>query len=688
MIKYKIALVNVFWSETENNTRYFINKNEQSSYFDNLASGKTSPLVNYNMGNNIVTTIIYKDTTNRRVDEIVKSNYAIVYTIDYNEETKEETILNRRYFFAYPRQDSGRQMIVDLVLDDVQTNFIPQQNFFDRKVLITRAHLNRFVKDGNNFKFNIGTEESPFYQIEDFKECPKRLTKKTPLKVRVSYVSEVQTWYDENVLGWEYVYLTNGTNSEYQYKVLERTNDGYSQHDIDIDYTQYTIYGSDEWDFSPSSRYNRTRGNEFTGALICICAPVYKKDSTNGTENTIICGGCSICTKGIEEFLKLNDYNTRVYSRKFSLRPPFREIGTYPYAPYVDGTNVRISSRSFPAYPYQDIHENVGGVVSGYLTDPQDNKHSIGCFIVYLDTIGNGSISFKQYDVDKQLTFTASEIVNGSKDDIKFNPKLLSNQFFDLNLTHFSQSYTYDYEKLATDWFNVTYEEALTPDLTKGYARISGGLYIPDTRQNLTGLVISNDCSLMVANDKLSEMLANNKNFYLQQALNIGKSAIGGAVGGGFAGIGGIAGSVLGLGSGIANTYMNIDNMRNAPEQVRNANGNVYFAVDIQPFTLSIEEYDALDFDKKAFNDYCYMFGYKYNHMGFIRDFVNIRRRFNYIEADLVNVRTNIANEEKRRLIEKFKAGIRFWNTDYMEFSSQNAENEVWDALSEEVNNE
>ena len=92
MIKYKIALVNVFWSENENNTRYFINKNEQNSYFDNLASGKTSPLVNYNMRNNIVTTIIYKDTTNRRVDEIVKSNYAIVYTIDYNEETKEITL--------------------------------------------------------------------------------------------------------------------------------------------------------------------------------------------------------------------------------------------------------------------------------------------------------------------------------------------------------------------------------------------------------------------------------------------------------------------------------------------------------------------------------------------------------------------------------------------------------------------
>ena len=55
MIKYKIALVNVFWSENENNTRYFINKNEQNSYFDNLASGKTSPLVNYNMGNNIIT---------------------------------------------------------------------------------------------------------------------------------------------------------------------------------------------------------------------------------------------------------------------------------------------------------------------------------------------------------------------------------------------------------------------------------------------------------------------------------------------------------------------------------------------------------------------------------------------------------------------------------------------------------
>ena len=49
MLKYKIALVNVFWSEDENNTRYFINRNEQNLYFDNLANGKISPFVNFNI---------------------------------------------------------------------------------------------------------------------------------------------------------------------------------------------------------------------------------------------------------------------------------------------------------------------------------------------------------------------------------------------------------------------------------------------------------------------------------------------------------------------------------------------------------------------------------------------------------------------------------------------------------------
>ena len=161
MLKYKIALVNVFWSEDDNNTRYFINRNEQNLYFDNLANGKISPFVNFNMGNYIDTSITYLDKSDRSVDEILKCNYAIVYKYD-----EDDLIVDRRYYFAYPSQDSGRQMRVALRLDDVQTNFLSKQGLFDQQVMITRAHLNRYLKTTDNkFAFNLGTPNSPFYQI-------------------------------------------------------------------------------------------------------------------------------------------------------------------------------------------------------------------------------------------------------------------------------------------------------------------------------------------------------------------------------------------------------------------------------------------------------------------------------------------------------------------------------------------
>lgn len=698
MLNYKIALVNVFWSENENNTRYFINRNEQNIYFDGLANGKISPFVNFNMGNYIDTIITYRDESNRSIDDILKCNYAIVYKYEDGQ------IVNRRYYFAYPSQDSGRQMRVRLALDDIQTNFLSKQGFFDQQVMITRAHLNRFIRDGNNFKFNIGTSDSPFYQIEDFKECPKRLTKRTSLtfSMHSDFGTDwlpIKNWYNENVIGWQYVYLAptevTGTYSSYKYKVLDGND---VEREIELPNLRSLIYGSSDNTGVPRDSQSFTDGNKLTGALICICAPVYKNNSYYGTENSIIFDGVSISTKGLDLFLNRNGKGSRVYSRKFSIRPPFNTLESpTQQETHVDGNNLIISGDvSDPNRPYQDLFHNTAMLYTGFMTDVSNVNHKQGCFVIYYDDLGNKSIVTNEYIVDKQLTFSVSEIVESSKDNFNLNPKLLSNQFFDLNITHFSQSYTYDFEKIGHREIQIAYDEALTPDITKGYARLNSsvldpnynGLYIDKCSENLTGLVISNDQSLMVANDRLSEMLANNKNFFMQQALNIGKSVLGGAVGGGFAGIGGVAGSVLGLASGLSNTFMNLDNMRSSPAQINNGNGNVYFASQIQPFKLAIEEYEALDYDKKAFNDYCYMFGYKYNRMGLLRDFVNIRSQFNYIEADLINVSVPMQNEEKQRLTEKFRYGIRFWNTDLPDFSMQNCENDVLEVYRGEIANE
>ena len=77
MLKYEIKLTNVWWEERGVDTRYFDDLETQQYYFNNLP-GDFSNLVNFPVGDNITTTITYKDNTSRNIDEIVASNYAIV----------------------------------------------------------------------------------------------------------------------------------------------------------------------------------------------------------------------------------------------------------------------------------------------------------------------------------------------------------------------------------------------------------------------------------------------------------------------------------------------------------------------------------------------------------------------------------------------------------------------------------
>lgn len=700
-MNYKIALVNVFWSEEENNTPYFESANWQNIYFDSLASGKTSPLVNYNMGNNIETTIVFRDTTERPIDEVVKSNYAIVYTMDG------DNIVNRRYFFAYPRQDSGRQMIVRLSLDDVQTNYVQYQGQYTNDVLINRACLNRFkLREGsqNVVDFDLGNEQSPFYTRENISPKPKRLTKRRSLNFQIDERTEgssFNTFFNNNIIGWEYVYLACKSEEEIDYQsLIMRPSDYDAKWVIGSAPILSNFYGTENNEHG----LKVTNGNKCKGAVVCLCAPVYNDNSLYGRNNVLrFVGGnyqISLSTYGLEEFLKMNDDYVRVYARKFSMRPPFRselltEGSEYSYDSEHNRLDVTGTLNEIPigTNQYGSIEKlGVKALYTGTITHPTSNEvFRQGCLFVTEDYDGRSPYETATYGVTKRTNFTLSEIVNAPKKNYNFNPKLLGQDFFELHLTNFSQSFTYDFSKIFSNTIKFLYNEALTPDITKGYARLKAptGLYVADNNINLNGLVISNDYSLMVANDQLKQFLANNKNFFLQQALNIGQKTIAGALAGGFAqgGYGAVAGATSGLMS-IPNIAMQLDNMRSAPDQLRNGNGNVYFASDIQPFKLAIEEYDVTEYDKEAFNDYCHMFGFAYGKMGKLADFVNIRANFNYIEADLINIPIRISNVEKERLKAKFNRGIRFWNNDLVDFSAENYENWVYQKYREVNNNE
>lgn len=653
MLKYRMALINVFWCEKDINTRYFNNIEEQELYFNALTGGKFSPLVNFNIGNNVETSIIYKDVNGRNIEELLSCNYAVVEK--YNEDNNE--VVNRRFFYAYPQQDAGTQLRVILSLDDIQTNYIKYKQQI-APCIIKRACLNRWVDNGDNtYSFNNDVE-SPLLIPENFNGLSKRLIERTTLTIHPdkNENSVMNQWLDNNVLGWVYLYVSQGNIN---ILTPEESDTTYNIEAIKYSPKEVTLIGEND------------RMNKIKGSLCVLCYPVYKTSVADQDYSTIqVKNGdkyLNINEKGLQNFLNKNNGYAKVYARKFSLIPPF-------------------VSRSYNSNEYE-----VGGVnnlrLIGGSTNPNIYKtgdiglHGInfgsqnGLF--YVTQQYEDALLTNIYEVSKPLTFTADEIINGNNNPI-LNPKLLNQQFYELNVELGGQRFIYDYQKLNKRSIKLSVTEALTPDVTRNYLRIhdTDGVYIDKCEFNYTGLVYSNDTSLMVDNDKLSEMLANNKNFWLQSNINPLLEMGGGAFNlltGNTAGATDLIKGSADFAKSLINMNLNVDNLRNAPNVIKNANGSVVFNNLITPFKPHIEEYDILEYDKKIINDYLIEYGYALNTHDYIYKYDNIRTRFNYIEAEVEVINAPLSNLEKERLKDKLRA-VRFWNSDNINYDFENYE--------------
>ena len=117
--------------------------------------------------------------------------------------------------------------------------------------------------------------------------------------------------------------------------------------------------------------------------------------------------------------------------------------------------------------------------------------------------------------------------------------------------------------------------------------------------------------------------------------------------------------------------------MRGAPTAYHNAQGNIVLPLIINDeLSFYIEEYSGIEQDLETVNDYTHLYGYNYKRSGYVKDYDNIRSLFNYVSADVGLITSPISNEEKNRLRARLK-GIRFWNSDTIDFITDNTENEV-----------
>lgn len=648
MLEYSVALLNVWWSKGDKNIRFFESVEEQSTYFDKLVGGQTSPLTNFNMGNNIETAITYIDTTNKSIEQLVTSNYCVIY------KKENGTIIDRRYFFAYPSQDSGRQMRVLLSLDDIQTNYVKYKKSI-APCNIKRACLNRFKKiENNKVKFNDElTNDNHLFEEEEISNLPKRVIERELLSIHPDTSSSgvLNDWLSENVLGWQYYYC----DPTHAFKLYNYDNGSLVESSGDLP-SYYSLYDT-----------NKTNIGGATGIL---CVPKYKSDKQ------IICViddvRIEVNEGAFRSFTLSNEDFSFIYSNKYSLTPPFRRH-YYENCSIDENGNLIINLTQDGIYliPSPDT-KMVVSFASG--------TNGRGFFHVFKQSI---NLNYERsFNINKQFDFNIGEIIN-SKKDYKFNPKMLSSKYLELKISNGSGSkFSYNLQKLGTNNLTCKYVEALTPDITRSFFWIENGQYDNKNAKAYLGLIDSVDNTLMQSNDQLSQFLAQNKNFhqqkslsYTQQAMNSVLGATANAVGGGdlTKSMNQIGGSAINIMVDKINTSLTLDNLENSPDILKNANGNVILNIMVSGVGLIYELYEALPSELEEANDYMVQYGYTYNHIDKLSNVDNIRKRFNYIEADVESITAPISNIEKERLRDILRS-VRFWNSDNVNYDYENYE--------------
>ena len=87
--------------------------------------------------------------------------------------------------------------------------------------------------------------------------------------------------------------------------------------------------------------------------------------------------------------------------------------------------------------------------------------------------------------------------------------------------------------------------------------------------------------------------------------------------------------------------------------------------------------YSALEGDLLTANNFMDLYGFTFSSIAQVRDYVHIRTKHNYIKAQLQSIDGNLSNAAKNDLRQRFADGIRFWNTDIVNYVSENYEIDI-----------
>ena len=714
--KYEMALITTPFDYGTINVRYFETREEQTAWFENkIDDADYSEILTPNINSLVITQQRYLNAHNVELNKLINKNYAII-----KETSADSKVKYYYYYITNANIDQYNLVVLDLSMDTLQTHYIDLE-FGD--CFISKADINRWVEvDAETVRFDTSVN-SELFEREDIQNVTKRVVKRDVLNKFGNNLYngvKINKWIEENVFGWYYIFLSSNTLIKSSVSSYDDAKYGKT-----IKLKPFSYARKETEDTEDIALIETT---SLHNSMVCVAFPVMKnlrkiyfgKVETiypeSGQSYRQVQDAYEISNESLKYFLK-NTSPEFIYAIKFSKVCPFKymsgSIVDVNFTDSEDGNlllygdeienkfNADTNEHTYKALKpkYNNIAWEIEGVP--LMTKEEisvDAKSGLGMFNCLLQVNIDTKMYYTLEDVNYE--FKKSEIIN-SDHDIKFNPKLLSSDYKGILLSDSLQNGTeYDILKLGKKDLEISYTEALTPDISRRYIRFSDldGYYISELSENLTGYVVTDDTSLTLENDQYRAMLANNKNFFIQNDINRVSDKMGAVIGGfsslasvGAGFIGGGLGGAIGLigasstGISSANTLLNsekalinekltIDNLKNAPNSINGAKGNVIFNAMYSEMGVVVEIHDILPNEKKIVDDTINMYGMTFNKIDNIKKYDNIRAYHNYIQANIEDIQGEISKPIRDDIRQRFANGVRFWNDDDINYSKENYE--------------
>lgn len=656
-MRFQIALTNVSFDQNYENVLRFETKEEQQKFFGVSTLFSNAINVNFTARNLLNTTAFFRLENGQNLKELLTKNYAIV------KDTKTNDFLY--YFINSISQDDDGQVHLRLALDVFQTFYL-DTTFSD--CVVERANLNRFIDNNDGTVSFDGNVDSKLFEREPLRDFSQRLTKRERVKLVDPFVEDEQVtkanqFINEDITVWVYVFLDPTHEFSFQSFLT-------GEKDFKTKIKPLVFQPKAE-----SSTFGNIQ-NAISINLGVLCFPI-------GNDRRYSTVGAALWEiESFKNFINMNGYDY-IYSIKISSIPPFN-----PSVKKLDGSLVSYytvkDESSNERFMHLKIDSNAGGIYE------LDGTTRADCEFFATRSTGTGSdygllavyhlapnlLTNMTLDVD--FDFKKDEIVGALK-DLKFNPKLLSTDFKTVRLkaANSSDGFDYNLQKLNTNKLNIELISPIDAAVTTKYATLrTKGVYISDCADSFIGDVSQSEDSLNIATSAYQTMLANNKNYFLQNSINRWINAGVGAISSGVSiGMGVETGNLLGVAGGVLgavrttanfvkdsiNEDLTVDNLKNAPGKLNVASGSAYLNFANDNVGSYVEIYDSLPNEKQIANDYMDAFGFTYNRIDNVKNVDNIRHFHNFVKANISEM-TGVSNEIRQVFVEAFGRGVRFWN--------------------------